>query len=62
MFKMIEQIIHITFNQQHIETQTERHIHSRTKDRQEMAAPSLLLVKEAHVDKILHRFHPVWNM
>ena len=40
MFKIIEQIIHITFNQQHIETQTERHIHSRTKDRQETVAPS----------------------
>ena len=31
MFKIIEQIIHIKFNQQHIGTQTERHIHLRTK-------------------------------
>ena len=40
MFKIIEQLIQITFNQQHIGTQIERHIHSRTKDRQETAAPS----------------------
>ena len=37
MFKMIEQLIHI---KQHIGTQTERHIHLRTKDREETAAPS----------------------
>ena len=40
MFKIIEQIINMKLNQQHIGTQTEAHIHWRTKDREETAAPS----------------------